>query len=326
MFKRDRSRPQIPMHGSGVPPVVPPSRPSRLASISKRLFDRPAVTLPVILVVVLVLVGVLMPSTGGSDGVIPGTGPNSTVEDTAGSSQSAGSGVWSELIVDSIVQIVVLEDGLPCASGSGSVIGDSLHVLTNYHVVEDDPDCKAEALSVRTVRSASSLSEETHTAVVAAFDKRRDIAILKLTPTSAGSPRLVPLPLVTSDKIGLDIALIGFPAIGGDSPTVSKGIISGFTTFDGVQWIKTDALLSGGNSGGAALDQSGRLLGIPTMYSESPDGELIDCRKIADTNGDGTVDDQDQCVSVGGTIGLIAPVTEAIEVARRAGVTLQVSK
>lgn len=326
MFKRDRSRPQIPMHGSGSPAAVPPSSPSRRGKVSKILFARPAVTLPVLLVVVLALAGVLMPSTGGSGSVIPKAGTTSTVGDANGSSQSAGSGVWSELIVDSIVQIVILEDGQPCASGSGSVIGDSLHVLTNYHVVEDDANCKAETLSVRTVRRASAQSEETHTAVVAAFDERRDIAILKLTPTSASSPRLTPLPLVTSDKIGLDIALIGFPAIGGDSPTVSKGIISGFTTFDGVQWIKTDALLSGGNSGGAALDQAGHLLGIPTMYSESPEGDLIDCRKIADTNGDGTVNDKDQCVSIGGTLGLIAPVTEAIEVARRAGVTLQVSK
>ena len=113
---------------------------------------------------------------------------------------------------------------------------------------------------------------------------------------------------------------VGFPALGGETLTTIRGIISGTRVIDGVTWIKTDAGISGGNSGGAALDADGFLVGVPTMYSSTEDGELVDCRPGADTNGDGTIDERDGCQSVGGTLSLLSPVAEVEALLRRAGI------
>ena len=45
--------------------------------------------------------------------------------------------------------------------------------------------------------------------------------------------------------------------------TLTQGVYSGVIT-DGGDYIKTDADLSGGNSGGAAFDSSGAFVGVPT--------------------------------------------------------------
>ena len=52
--------------------------------------------------------------------------------------------------------------------------------------------------------------------------------------------------------------------------TLTQGVYSGIITIDDVDYIKdgdyikTDADLSGGNSGGAAFDSSGAFIGVPT--------------------------------------------------------------
>jgi hypothetical protein len=61
-----------------------------------------------------------------------------------------------------------------------------------------------------------------------------------------------------------------------------------------------------------ALDQFGRLVAIPTQlgYGQQS-GDLVDCRVVADTNGDGNVDQRDVCVPVGGFINALRPVNLA---------------
>lgn len=52
------------------------------------------------------------------------------------------------------------------------------------------------------------------------------------------------------------------PAWGGDTVTFTKGSVSGFLSAEG--WIKTDAEINAGNSGGAAINRDGQLVGIPS--------------------------------------------------------------
>jgi hypothetical protein len=104
--------------------------------------------------------------------------------------------------------------------------------------------------------------------------------------------------------------------------TISKGIVSGYVSIEGLQWMKTDAALSGGNSGGAALDSSFRLVAVPSRFSQSQDGNVTDCRVSADTNGDGVIDDDDSCVGVGGTFTLMVTIDTILSFALESGVDL----
>jgi uncharacterized protein YkwD len=117
--------------------------------------------------------------------------------------------------------------------------------------------------------------------------------------------------MTTEPEVGEDIFVIGFPSIGGSSITVSKGVVSGFTQDAGVTWIKTDASISGGNSGGAAVNSKGELIGVPTMASSGEDGKTVDCRPVVDTNKDGKVTDLDECKSIGGFLNLLSPTERA---------------
>jgi S1-C subfamily serine protease len=287
----------------------------------RRVKRNPAVWWPIIGVTVLLVAGVI---AGGVDT------PNADRKDSASPSPSIGvapkaTGTINDLIVHSIVSINVYEDGRPCYVGSGSVVGDGMHVLTNHHVITSDEDCTIDEIRVQTVKNSGDRPEDSFIGTVLASDEDMDLALLTIKPIDNNAPVLRPLELATTNTVGQDIVVVGFPAIGGDSVTVSKGIISGFTFLYGVQWIKTDAAVSGGNSGGAALDSKNRLIGIPTMASQSTDGEVTDCRKAADTNGDGVVDERDTCVGVGGSFALMATSATAIKFAKSQGLNISQS-
>ena len=74
---------------------------------------------------------------------------------------------------------------------------------------------------------------------------------------------------------GDPIHIFGYPAIGGGTLQYTAGVVSGFNFEEGIDgraWITTDATMSGGSSGGTAVDAQGRLIGVPTQGSE------LDCR------------------------------------------------
>lgn len=61
---------------------------------------------------------------------------------------------------------------------------------------------------------------------------------------------------------------MGYPGIGGEMTTFTKGVVSDFTCERGVEgraFIKTDATIAGGNSGGLVANQQGESVGVPTQ-------------------------------------------------------------
>ena len=214
-------------------------------------------------------------------------------------------------VVRSVVQVVIFSKGKTCGWGSGTVIHNSQTVLTNHHVIAADATCPIDAIEVWTVDSLSEKPRATFQASIISTDTKADLALLAITPKTSDIPQLAPVPVATDTKIGEDIFVIGFPSIGGASITVSKGVVSGFTQDQGVTWIKTDASVSGGNSGGAAVNAAGELIGVPTMASAGEDGEVIDCRPVIDSNKDGKIDDRDECKPVGGFLNLLSPIERA---------------
>jgi len=77
-----------------------------------------------------------------------------------------------------------------------------------------------------------------------------------------------------NDTVGDHLSVLGYPAVGGQTLTVTDGIISGFETDGGFQFIKTSAKIDHGNSGGIAIEDSGCVLGIPTYIEADANGSI----------------------------------------------------
>lgn len=141
------------------------------------------------------------------------------------------------------------------ATGSGFVIDNDGHVLTNNHVISD--------ASKITVKVGDGQAVD---AKVVGSDPSSDVALLQL---SGDHSNYHPLQLGDSSglEVGDPVVAIGNP-FGLDS-TVTSGIVSalqreisapnGFSISDVIQ---TDASINPGNSGGPLIDASGRVVGI----------------------------------------------------------------
>lgn len=83
----------------------------------------------------------------------------------------------------------------------------------------------------------------------------------------------------TNTNIGDHLTILGYPGVGGETLTVTDGIVSGFDFNSGIRYIKTSAKIERGNSGGIAIKDSGCVLGIPTFVQS---GEMESIGRILD--------------------------------------------
>ncbi|HIQ05885.1 MAG TPA: trypsin-like serine protease, partial [Anaerolineae bacterium] len=176
------------------------------------------------------------------------------------------------------VQIIVPMDRQRRSSaGSGSILTEKGHILTNFHVLGD---VKTGRLHNRrgviyVAVSAPNLKDPPQVEYIAELmqaDQALDLALIEIVAKEDGGdlPALLGLttmPIGDSDtvKIGDELSIIGFPGLGGDTVTFTRGSVSGFLTDEG--WIKTDAEINSGNSGGAAINREGQLVGIPSQVA-----------------------------------------------------------
>jgi S1-C subfamily serine protease len=131
--------------------------------------------------------------------------------------------------------------------GSGFFIDSAGHILTNAHVVADSDRVKV------ILESGQQLD-----GTVIAADARRDVAVVKVAP--AGLPGL---PLQAArPEIGAEVYAVGSPLLEELSGTVSKGIVSAYRSFDGLDYIQSDVTTVEGSSGGPLLDDRGNVVGI----------------------------------------------------------------
>ncbi|MGH2614250.1 MAG: PQQ-binding-like beta-propeller repeat protein [Thermomicrobiales bacterium] len=148
-----------------------------------------------------------------------------------------------------------------------------------------------------------------------------DLAVLRITGGPKNQPVSLPdlrfVPLGDSDDLGRTdrIFVVGYPGIA-DTGIIDSGEVNSFETAPGISgraWIITDATVSGGSSGGAAVDAAGRLIGVITLAS------ALDCRP-GDTNDDGVVDALDiGCVPVGSALARLRPINLAAPLLTAAG-------
>ncbi len=226
----------------------------------------------------------------------------------------------TDTIARSVVQLIAVDaDGNGLWAGSGTIISADGLILTNAHVVANSTTNGYEAIVVAITDSADSAPTATYRADVVAFDPGLDLAVVKVSTDLDGNAVAVSdlpfLPIGDSDAVGLGdhLRIFGYPSIGGDTITFTEGSVSGFTSEAGIAdraWVKTDATIAGGNSGGTAVNDAGELVAVPTRASAT-DGDVADCRVVQDTNGDNIVDENDSCIPIGGFINGLRPANLA---------------
>ncbi len=176
------------------------------------------------------------------------------------------------------VQIHILNDALKVVGGcSGSILTSAGIVLTNAHCIGDVRTKKLfnkdGQVGIALITDSSQPPVPRFIAQALQIDFDLDLAIVKpISTQSLGKlPESINLPIVprrdSKVEIGDDIFAIGFPGVGGDTVTVTRGIVSGFGSFEGTagNWIKTDIAIGPGNSGGMVINERGEIVGVPTI-------------------------------------------------------------
>src|SRR5687767_3476541 len=153
-----------------------------------------------------------------------------------------------ELVTRSLPAVVTVE--VRGGSGSGFYVSRDT-VLTNWHVVRS-----ADKVTLR------SSSGQTTVATVATSSADLDLAVLKVHIVNHDQT-VLPLAELRDVRIGSEVVAIGSPL--GLRNTVTRGIVSGMRSSQGVNLIQTDAAINPGNSGGPLIDRYGRVIGVNTL-------------------------------------------------------------
>lgn len=179
--------------------------------------------------------------------------------------------------------------------GSGTVISEDGLVLTNAHVAapqapglafqyfdpatEPDPEHLVVGLSPPDDGPAV----DTYRASLVVADGYLDLAVVRIDAMADGSPLppgqtfdWIPMGSVDDLSTGDRITVLGYPAVAarGESLSVTSGEIATFATDpegrvqDERYEIDTSGRIAGGNSGGAAIDEAGRLIGVPSASTD----------------------------------------------------------
>ncbi len=151
------------------------------------------------------------------------------------------------------------------AQGSGFVLDQDGHIVTNQHVVDG-----ASAISVKFGNGS------TYKATLVGADPSTDVAVIKIdAPASA----LQPLELADSSQVQVGDSVIAIGSPFGLDLTVTAGIVSALhrqitspNNFAIDDAIQTDAAINHGNSGGPLLDLEGRVVGVNSQIESDGGG------------------------------------------------------
>ena len=201
-----------------------------------------------------------------------------------------------------------------CFTGSGSQIVRLGLILTNSHIAADpapEKECDPKAtIWIGYQDDPKSDSYYWYPGETIALDDRHDLGLVEVDfegePLTPGWRVLQIAELSDEPKLGEPIRVFGYPGIGGDSITFTSGFVAGWArdqdASEDAAVLKIDITIAGGSSGSAVLDSAGRVVGVVMMGGVSTDGsvDILDCRQLVDTNGDGKIDEADSCQPLGG--------------------------
>ncbi len=149
--------------------------------------------------------------------------------------------------------------------GSGFLLDDQGHIVTNYHVAG-----RAKQLMV------TLSNKERIEATLVGEDPLTDLAVIKIPAEKVAALKLQPLEFGSSGElqVGQFVMALGSPLA--LARTMTFGIVSNTERYlpDGMSlptgertgefntWIQTDAAINPGNSGGPLIDLAGRVVGV----------------------------------------------------------------
>jgi len=162
------------------------------------------------------------------------------------------------------IQVIVVQGGQVGASaGSGFILDEQGHIVTNNHVVQGESN-----ITVVFHNGFEARAE------VVGTDDDSDLAIIRVDGLPDG---VHPLELADSDavQVGEWVVAIGNPFGLGSSLSVGvisamgRTIDSGATPFSIPQAIQTDAAINPGNSGGPLMNLAGQVIGVNAQIATS---------------------------------------------------------
>lgn len=164
-------------------------------------------------------------------------------------------------IKTNIVQRDFFGSSVAEGQGSGVIVDASGMIVTNFHVI-----CEQGRL-VDGVEVCLSDGRTISDGIrLIGFDEKLDVAVLKID-----ADNLISVEWGDSDSLEVGDSVIALGNPYGLAHTVTKGIVSAKERFvydvDGIvsqEFLQTDAAVNPGNSGGALVDEQGRLVGINT--------------------------------------------------------------
>lgn len=150
--------------------------------------------------------------------------------------------------------------------GSGVIISNAGHILTNWHVIEDNPNLNALTLG------EGDYDENLRGLELIKYDPQKDLALLKLK-TIPKNVSVIKISKVVQE-VGERVHAIGHPR--GEMWSYAMGYISAFR--EGYTWkdpeneqefsgdvYQMQTPINPGNSGGPLLNEHGNLIGINTF-------------------------------------------------------------
>jgi len=191
--------------------------------------------------------------------------------DAAAASKAAGEtsrGLYSrsalaELTVKEAVDrfgegVVLIKN--PSALGSGFIIREDGHIVTNAHIVQGETQ-----LTVTVYKKVDGAFEKKvyEKVKILAVNPFVDLALLQIDAAELGDTKLTKVYLGNADdvKVGNSVFAVGAPQ--GLERTVSEGIVSTTNRENkGMVYIQTTAQVNPGNSGGPLFDRKGQVVGV----------------------------------------------------------------
>ncbi len=156
----------------------------------------------------------------------------------------------------------VIKVSTPSGLGSGVIINEDGHAITNAHVIQGETNLRA---TVWFPQSDGTLKRVVIEDVeILSVNNHLDLAMLKLQHPDGGKFIYAPLERDEKIEVGQTVFAIGNPL--GLERTLSQGVVSTKQrSFEGVSYIQTDTAINPGNSGGPLFNTRGEVIGITNM-------------------------------------------------------------
>lgn len=190
----------------------------------------------------------------------------------------------------------VVQVSTPTSAGSGSINfqDDNIFVLTNRHVVEGHNE-----FLISVLFDVNEPAEPAYIADLFSFSPDYDVALLRIisdingnevTPNDLkcegdNSKDCISQLLFEDDLYSIargdEVALFSYPGIGENELVYSEGIISSikYDEYKGERmpiWLRTNADMAPGSSGGLAINNAGKVVGVPTyVRTEAQTGSRL---------------------------------------------------